>query len=119
MRLVKFLTVFGFGIGLIGFLVIAVGGEHSVGKVMFLVGFLFIVLGIVSNVFLGQLGWLRGTGLRIAAAGFLLGALGALTSFVSPSIATIGGKFIDVGFFIMLAGLVFHMVGVVRSKKNL
>ena len=116
MKLAKVSVAIGFVIGIIGFLTMILAGERSLGKAAFLVGFLLIVAGLISLVFLQQPSGSRGTGIRIAAAGFIVSTLGGLIEFLVPSISSVGDKAIDIGAVIMVAGILFHLIAVARSR---
>jgi hypothetical protein len=118
MKIGKIFLAIGLIIAIVGFLIGAFYGNRELGKSLFLTGFLFVVIGIVSLVYIVQPTGSRGTGMRVAAGGFLVVALGALVNFAATSIKTLGNIAFDFGVVIMIGGIILHLITLVRSKRN-
>lgn len=118
MKIAKLSVAIGFILAIVGFLIGIMYGERELGKSVFLIGFLFVVIGMVSLIYIFQPPGSRGTGLRVTAVGFLVVTLGALANFVAPSINTIENMAFDFGMVIMIGGIIFHLITLARSKRN-
>lgn len=116
MRWLIFSIVAGFGASALGLVLLVSNGKGAHGQAVFLSGFGLFAAGLVGWAFVGQPSGSRGRGMRIAAVGFLVGVVGAVTGFISPKLASSGGVVIDVGSAIMLVGILMHFFIVARPK---
>jgi drug/metabolite transporter (DMT)-like permease len=116
MRIAKAITVFGFLLGIIGFLIAAFSSDRQLGMSVFLVGFFLLALGIVTLNLLGQPRNKRGIGLRIAACGFGLVALGQLIYFAFATSVPVDTISFAIGSVVMVIGIVIHLVNITRPN---
>jgi len=118
MKIAKLSAAVGLGLGIVGFLIAVLVGEREFGKSLMLIGFVFIAGGLVVLVFFGQPSGSRGIGLRFAAGGFSVCALGVLINRLVPSIGSAADIVVNIGMVTMLGGILFHLFVLARSKKN-
>lgn len=113
----KIVLAIGFAIGIIGFLIAALSEQRSLGITVFLVGFFITCGAIITLIFSVPteiFGRQTGPGIKIAALGFGIAALGQLIELLFKLEGLFGKVSLGVGLTIMIAGILLAIVNIAR-----
>ncbi|MFQ5937561.1 MAG: hypothetical protein ACE5LB_14255 [Acidiferrobacterales bacterium] len=119
MRLIRLAIIVGFIIAAIGLLIALPAEDRSLGFVVFMVGFLIAAGGIVANAFSipsSSKAQPVLPGLKIAAIGFGIAAIGGGTSAMLNR-EGLSDIFFYIGFAVLVIGILFSIFGIARSNR--
>lgn len=120
LTLIRLIMVAGFIIGAIGILIALPAEDRSLGFGVFIVGFLLLTIGIIANIFsIPSSSKAQSVlpGLKVAAAGFGIAAIGGGISAVLNE-ERLANIFLYVGFAVLAIGILLGIFGVARSSKS-
>lgn len=118
MKAAKYSLIAGLVFALLGFVIGTLVGDKELSKMVILIGFSFVAIGLITLVFFGQPSGSRGNGIRIIAVGFLIVAFGAVANIAAILNGSTGDLIFDIGFIIMLSGVLYHLFIIARSKNH-
>lgn len=108
----------GFAIGIIGFLIAALSDHRSLGIMVFMVGFFIGCIAILTLIFSVPteiFGRQTGPGIKIAALGFGIAALGQMIEFSFNLNSSIGDVSFGIGSVVMIVGILLAIFKIARQ----
>ncbi len=108
----------GFAMGFVGFLIAALSDYRSLGIGVFIVGFFIGCIAIVTLIFsvpTDIFGRKTGPGIKIAALGFGIAALGQLIEFSFQLNSSISDVSFGIGSLVMIVGILSAIFKIARQ----